>query len=444
MQTMFYRDMLDLVGVKATAVRCGEFKGAVEPYVRSQMSGHLREHYREMLASFNDDMVRRISTGRKLPRVKVRQLQAQRLFSPAEAMEAGLGDGITAWDNAVRAYEKDSAREVEVRLIALKDKKLDFSNPLTLFAQIFSSPRKRSLRHDALVVLHLSGTIVDGEKDLPGSIVCGPSSRLIDQLAKDPKVKGVVLRINSPGGSATASERILLALRRLAQSKPVAVSMGELAASGGYYIACLPGATVYAQPATLTGSIGVFGLLMSAKALAGRIGIGLETVALDESGAVGSLFEEPPEVLLGWIQKMVDSTYDRFLGHVTLARRLPRQALAPLAEGRVWSGAQALRHGLVDRLGGLQDALAEVASKAGLEQGKYTVEHLPEPRNPFSLLAEGSGARGLLESLPGPLKALLGAADLGASPLLPLLGQGLEKRPAPRVWALAPMALRVQ
>ena len=324
-----------------------------------------------------------------------------------------------------------------------KGKGLDFSNPFTLFARLFSGPKKKKFRKDTVVVLQLSGQIFDGEKDTPGSIVAGPVARLASRLEKDKRVKAVVVRINSPGGSATASERILLALRKLARTKPVVVSMGSMAASGGYYISCL-GTTIYAEPTTLTGSIGVFGLLFNMRALVNRVGLHYEEVTLDDSAAMESPFREPSPEFLSFLRGFIDSTYDRFLSHVTLSRRIPRKKLLEIAGGRVWSGAQAMKLGLVDRMGGLDAALAEAASKAGLEKGKYEIQHLPEPRNPFSLLAQSLQAESLLKGVPAPARAfLLRKAGL-AAPLLRMVIDSLESKGTPPVWALAPIGIQVR
>ncbi len=443
MEILFYKDLLDLLGIQAVTVRCGEFKGAVEPFVRSSMSAHLKAHYKAMLDSFNHDLVRRVAKARKMPWDKIRKLQAKRLFRAPEALAAGLVDGLTSWENALASFRRTQTEEFTLKAISLKGKKLDLSNPFTLFAQLFSGPKEKRFRRDTVVVLRLSGEIVDGEKDSPGSIVAGPVARLAGRLEKNPKVKAVVVRINSPGGSATASERILLALRKLARAKPVTVSMGSMAASGGYYISCL-GTTVYAEPTTLTGSIGVFGLLFNMRALVNRVGLHFEEVTLDDSAAMESPFREPSPEFLSFMRKFVDATYDRFLSHVTLSRRIPRKKLLKIAGGRVWSGAQALELGLVDRLGGLDAALAEAASKAGLEKGKYDIRYLPTPRNPFSLLAQEFQMESLVRSLPAPAAAfLLGKAGL-SRPALRMVLESMRPGGGRGVWALAPLGIRIR
>ena len=443
MEVLFYKDLLDLLGIQAVTVRCGEFKGAVEPFVRSSMSAHLKAHYKAMLDSFNHDLVRRVAKARKMPWDKIRKLQAKRLFRAPEALAAGLVDGLTSWENALDSFRRTQTEEFTLKVLSLKKKSLDFSNPFTLFAQLFSGPKEKRFRRDTVVVLRLSGQIVDGEKDSPGSIVAGPVARLAGRLEKNPKVKAVVVRINSPGGSATASERILLALRKLARAKPVVVSMGSLAASGGYYISCL-GTTVYAEPGTLTGSIGVFGLLMNMRALVNRVGLHFEEVTLDDSAAMESPFREPSPEFLSFLREFVDATYDRFLSHVTLARRIPRKKLLKIAGGRVWSGAQALELGLVDRMGGVDAAVAEVASKAGLEKGKYDIRYLPAPRNPFSLLAQEIQMESLVRTLPAPAGAfLLGKRGL-SGPALRMVLESMKPSGGPRAWALAPVGVRIR
>ncbi len=443
MEVLFYKDLLDLLGIQAVTVRCGDFKGAVEPFVRSSMSAHLKAHYKAMLDSINHDLVRRVARARKMPWDKVRKLQAQRFFRAPEALSAGLVDQLTSWENALSSFKRTRTEDFDLKVLSLKKKSLDFSNPFTLFAQLFSGPKEKKFRRDTVVVLQLSGQIVDGEKDTPGSIVAGPVARLAGKLEKNPKVKAVVVRINSPGGSATASERILLALRKLARSKPVVVSMGSMAASGGYYITCL-GTTIYAEPTTITGSIGVFGLLFNMRALVNRVGLHFEDVTLDDSAAMGSPYHEPAPRFLAFLRNFVNSTYDRFLAHVTLSRRIPRKKLLGIAGGRVWSGAQALQLGLVDRLGGLDAALADAASKAGLEKGKYDIRYLPQPRNPLSLLARGLQVESLLRALPASARTFLLRKEGLSSPALRMALESMKPARAPKVWALAPAGILVR
>ncbi len=249
---------------------------------------------------------------------------------------------------------------------------------------VMSGPKASTnrLKEPSLVVLHLSGVIQDGKQPSPGAMVAGPIVEQIEKLIDDSRVHGVVIRINSPGGSATASEAIRQALKKLADNKPTVVSMGEVAASGGYWISCL-GVPVYAEPTTLTGSIGVFSLKLSFGSLLRRIGVHLETIALDPSAAAFSMERPWSDEDVSILQETIDDVYQRFLRLVADSRKLPVETIEPLAGGRVWSGAQAKEHHLVDELGGVDDCLAVVAKKAKLDH--YSVVHRPEPSTGFEL-----------------------------------------------------------
>ncbi len=440
MRILFMKDLLDLVGIKPYAIRCGNFKGAVEPYVRSSMSKHLKEHMKGFLASINKDIISRISRWRKIPPEKVREFQEKRLFSAREALECGLVDGLTRWENAESALKRSLALDIKLKRIKLKkERKLDFSNPFKLFAQLFSSKKKEKIKKDTIVVYHMSGTITDGEKPVPGEIVSGPVEKDIMDLEKDSKVKACVIRINSPGGSGSASERILNALKKLAMKKPVVISMGNMAASGGYYITCL-GKTIYAEPGTLTGSIGVFGMFFSLRPLLNRVGLNPEPVALDDAAQDGTIYNDPSERLLGEIRKYIDSFYDKFLSHVTFSRKIPRKRLLRIAGGRIWSGTQAKELGLVDRIGTLEDAISEAAAQAKLEKGKYDVKHLPYPKDPFTLLLSEFGMDEALGKLPGPAKAVI----LANPWLLSFLDSAIRAKARIRAWTILPFALEME
>src|SRR5438309_10272154 len=199
--------------------------------------------------------------------------------------------------------------------------------------------------------------IVDGENERHGLLVSEPTVKAIQELESDKNVRGVVVRINSPGGSATASEAIRQALEKLAAKKPVVVSMGELAASGGYWVACL-GRPIYAEPGTITGSIGVFALKLSFGSLLKKIGLRVESVTLDDSATAMSLERawSPPEQQK--MQEFVEDLYGQFLKRVAASRKMKVEAVDHIAGGRVWAGVQARKVGLIDEVGGFDVAVA--------------------------------------------------------------------------------------
>lgn len=385
LSTMFFRDALDLLGVRFDVVRCGDFKGAVEPWTRSSMSPHLRKHYLELLEGVNATLVRRVARHRGLDESRVRRLQSERLLLARRAKEAGLVDRLVPWRGARRALAAvlgNRSFEMEDALRARR-RPINF---MALLGQLMRPAAKPRLKKGTIVVLHLSGSIVDGAEDLPGQIASGPTVARIDDLAADDAVAGVVVRINSPGGSATASEAILLALRELAAKKPVVCSMGNLAASGGYYVTCFS-RPILAEATTLTGSIGVFGLKPNLGPLMRRIGLHQELVALDDAAGMDAIDRPWSDPQRARMQALVNAVYDRFVGHVAASRKKSREEVLKIAGGRVWSGAQAVALGLVDRIGGLYDAIESVAEQAGLE-GKPEVVHLPRPRSFLATLAK--------------------------------------------------------
>ena len=235
--------------------------------------------------------------------------------------------------------------------------------------------KKKSISKPSIVVYHLSGTIIDGNKPSGGNIVSGPTVKAIDDLRTNDKVKGVVLRINSPGGGAGASEKIRAAIAKLVAAKPTVFSMGSVAASGGYLVTCAD-APLYADPDTITGSIGVFGLQMSYEPLMRRVGIQTETVALDDAAAEFQPGRPWSEAEQKKLQAYVDTTYAQFLGHVAKARSLRINEVKKIAGGRVWTGTQAKELGLVDHLGGLNACIDYLRGKIG--EKTLVTKHLPE------------------------------------------------------------------
>ena len=436
----FLKDALDLLGVQFDVVRCGDFKGAVEPYVLPQMSTHLRQHYLAMLDSMNAAIVDRISRGRNIPSTQVREMQSARLFTARKARDAGLVDELVGWIGAKAAFETVTGRKDVAYESALKDKKATKNiNILALLSQIVN-PREESEDDEVATigVLHLSGAIVDGSSAAPGSIVSGPTVTEIKKLAESANVKGVVVRINSPGGSATASEAILLALRDLSAKKPVVVSMGSMAASGGYYVTCI-GRPIFAEEGTLTGSIGVFGMKPNVGALMRRVGVHSEIVALDESAGMMSLDRGWTETERTQMQGFVNEIYDVFIGHVARSRGKTTSEILAIAGGRVWSGAQAVELGLVDRIGGLGDAVALIAKEAKIDD--FELRHVPRAKSFFETIAsEMMDVRALL---PAGLARTL-ARDLDLDRALSVLLDALTNEHPTQVWALAPEAIRLR
>jgi protease-4 len=292
--------------------------------------------------------------------------------------------------------------------------------------------------------LHLSGVIVDGKRGTGGSIVSGPMVSAIQSLADDDKVKGVVVRVNSPGGSATASESIRQALKSLADKKPTVVSMGSTAASGGYWVSCI-GVPIYAEKATITGSIGVFSMKLSFGTLLRRVGVNVETIALDDSAAAYSMDHAWTDEDESTIKKSIDMVYGKFLELVGDSRNLPIEKVHPLAGGRVWAGTQAKAIGLVDEIGGVDDCLAVVAKKAELDD--YQVIHRPSQSTGISLLellGEGDENE-IFSGLSKTAVQSLANRGLSLSVTKLLLEDGVNRASGmPTIWLLNPAEISVK
>jgi len=381
MEHTFYKDLFNLLGLNVTTVRAGDFKGAVEPYTRSSMSMHLRKHYEKLLTSMNDVAVAQIAKGRKLPQETVRQLQQDRLMLPSSAKKHGLIDRLVEPGRMREAIETRVGGNVEWG--TPKKKKPKSFGFTDLFKALMSDDGNGEKNtKPTIVVYHLSGTIMDGHKPQAGEIIDGPTVKALNALREDALVKGVVLRINSPGGSATASENIRVAIANLATAKPIVFSMSNVAASGGYLVACVK-APIFADADTITGSIGVFGMQLGFDALLRRVGVNMETVAIDDAARQMQLGKPWTEEETKKLQAFVDLTYDLFLDRVSKARSIPVEKLKKIAGGRVWTGVQAKELGLIDNIGGLTASLNHVRNKVNL--GKVEIKHLPKPREGLDL-----------------------------------------------------------
>ena len=442
MESMFYKDAMDLVGVKASVVRAGNFKGAVEPYLNSKMSDHLRNHYLDMLRSMNDARVDAIAKGRGLKPKVIRELQAKRMIMPRQALSAGLVDQLAPYGSMIASIEKEIDDEVE--WTSRKKKARQEISFFQLMGQIMAGPSDSSRVSDnSIAVLHLSGTIIDGTKESAGNMVSGPTVEHIEKLINDSKVKGVVVRINSPGGSATASESIRQALVKLVKAKPTIVSMGTVAASGGYWIACID-APVYAERGTLTGSIGVFSMRLTLGSLLRRVGVHLESITLDDSASAFALNRSWSEQESKVIQESIDMVYSRFLKLASKARGIEIEKLKDLAGGRVWSGDQARRLKLVDSIGGVDDCLAVVAKKAGLDD--FKVIHRPitsSGLNLADLLSTGDDDE-IWQHMPVTALRALQQRGLNLQTTRTLLDDAMNNRGRPTAWLLNPIEISIR
>lgn len=445
MNVMHFKDALDLAGVQVEVTRVGEFKGAVEPYMLPTMSSHLREHYRAMLTSMNGDVVRRIAAGRNLTEEQVRELQEQRMFTAKEALGAGLVDQLVPWEGAERALATVRGdHDFKLKDVGPRKKKRKGRDFMSLLSGMMNPKKEEEIEDPEIVVMHLSGQIVDGNSASAGSMVSGPTVKLLDRLADNELVQGVVLRINSPGGSATASEAIRLAIARLAKKKPVVFSMGEMAASGGYWITAI-GEPILAEVGTITGSIGVFGMRFQPGALMRRVGIHSEIVSIDDGPQMDAMDRPWTPQARAKIQSGVDEVYDRFLQLVAESRGKTPEQVDAVAGGRVWSGQQAIENGLVDEIGGIDKAVAMILSRAGIENGLKDVEvrHMPQPSN-FADAFLGQLFDAKLQTIDGGLLETLVARCGPFGEVVAVIREALASDGKARIYALMPAGLRVR
>ena len=356
--TPFFKELLDKVGVRMQIIKVGTYKSAVEPFILNEMSEPARRQSQEYIDSIWAYVSATIAQGRDKTTADVN----------------GWADSICATWTAER-IQRDGIvdatiyrRIMEQRLCELteckKKEDLRLVSPADYLASA-ANPLDMSSLGDHIAVLYACGDITDSGK---GGIVGETMVPEIVKLAEDDNVKALVLRVNSGGGSAFASEQIWEALEYFkSKDKPFYVSMGDYAASGGYYISC--GADrIYADKTTLTGSIGVFGMIPEASVLLNdKLGVHFSTVQSGPNAAFPTLFKPLTAQQMAAMQSNVDNTYALFTQRVADGRKMPVDSVRTIAEGRVWVGASALRLGLVDKLGNIRDAIADIAAECGID-----------------------------------------------------------------------------
>lgn len=363
--SMYLKGLFDKLGVEFQVVKVGTFKSAVEPYISTHMSEPARAQLDTLFSTMWDFMKDGICDNRKkLSGSEIDSLVNNGLmFSTADfAAESGFVDEVV--------YERVMDERL-AKLIDVDKKKLNFVSPSTLIGQLPWTDAYSSKNN--IAVLYATGEIVDGAST---GINYQKLVPIITQLADDDKIKGLVLRVNSPGGSAFGSDQIGEALDYFqSKKKPLAVSMGDYAASGGYWISC--GADrIFADPLTITGSIGIFGLIPNVKGLSDKLGINPQSVSTNPAADFPTLFTPMDEKQLSIMQKYVETGYDRFIKRVATGRKMTEAKVRQIAEGRVWNAMKAKEIGLVDELGSLKDAIEWTAKKADI-YSKYDVSVYP-------------------------------------------------------------------
>lgn len=359
-EILYYKDFEDKYGVKMEVIRHGKYKSAVEPYLDNKMSDANREQITSFLNSIWSEFTDNISKSRKISVEQLNAIADNTEGRNAElALKNKLVDGIIYKDQYLEKLEN---------AVGSKPNTIDLIDYIKSGKGRISSTAK-----DKIAVIYAQGQIMYGEgnEDIIGQ---GIINKAIKKAVKDKSVKAIVLRVNSPGGSALASELIWRELELAKKEKPLVVSMGNLAASGGYYIACNADVIV-AEPTTITGSIGVFGAIPNAYELSKKMGINAEQVATNNS-AKYSLFEPMDKKFYEVTKEGVEQIYTTFVNRVATGRKMSFEKVDAIAQGRVWTGKEALENGLVDELGGLQDAINVAVQLSDIKS--YRIRNYPD------------------------------------------------------------------
>ena len=376
---LFYKDLLQKIGVEMQVFKVGTYKSAVEPFISTEMSPANREQVTAFINSIWGEVTQGVSASRSLPVDSLNALADRMLmFYPAEeSVQCGLADTLI-YRNDVRDYLKQWAELKE-------DDRLPILGLSDMINVKKNTPKDKS--GNIVAVYYASGEITDysGSSASEEGIVGTKVIRDLRKLKENDDVKVVVLRVNSPGGSAFASEQICHAVKELKTKKPVIVSMGDYAASGGYYMSCMAD-TIVAEPTTLTGSIGVFGMIPNLKGLSEKVGLTFDVVKTNKFADLGIIMRPFNQDEKALIQMSVAQSYDTFISRCAEGRHMTKEAIEKVGEGRVWTGEMAKELGLVDVLGGIDTALEIAVRKAGIEG--YTVVSYPAKQDLLSSLLE--------------------------------------------------------
>ncbi len=372
-EIMFYKGLLDKIEVETQVIRHGRFKSAVEPFILDKMSNDNRLQTRGFMQSIWNFMLNNIASSRKLNFDELNTLTNNfSIREPEDAIKYKLIDKLVYKDEVLE----------ELKKLTGVTKKED--NPQLISLSKYSkgpSLEKKSLKDAQIAIIYASGEIESGEgaSDKIGSETV---SKAIREARLNDKIKAIVLRVNSPGGSALASEVIWREAELANKVKPVVVSMGDVAASGGYYISAAS-RKIFASPNTITGSIGVFGLIFNAqKMLNNKLGITIDTVKTNRLSDFGSMSRPLTAEEKQIFQQVVEKVYDTFTKRVADGRKMKQANVDSIGQGRVWSGVEAKNIGLIDEFGGLNDAIAAAAKMANIS--KYRTIELPKQKDPFT------------------------------------------------------------
>ncbi len=391
-EVMFYKKALDKIGVEVQVTRHGKFKGAVEPFILDGLSKENKEQIESYVGSIWSHLLENISASRGIPKDKLNELADSLVgYVASGAYKNKLVDGLIYRDALIDTLKILSGLTVDDKINLVS---------MTRYTRV-PDPNRMYSSKNKIAVIYAEGTIVMG-KGNETNIGGNAYADVIRKERKDSTIKAIVLRVNSPGGNAIASDIIWRELALAAKVKPVVISMGNYAASGGYYISA-PGTRILASPTTITGSIGVFGLIPNAdKLMNQKLGISTETVSTNTNSDFPSIYRPMSVYEKDVMQKSIEQVYSDFVSKVSEGRKMTTGAVDSIGQGRVWSASNAIEIGLVDQFGGLQASIDTAASLAGIET--YSIRELPELEDPYTKI---------LNQLTGDIKMKLLKNELG-------------------------------
>lgn len=376
-ETTFYKKMFDKIGVEFEIIKHGKYKSAVEPYYLEQMSPESKEQTQVLIDDIWDNIASEIAQSRNITIEQLNELtDSLKGFNASSALKSNLIDGIR--------YENQYLQSLGIN--TEKDNKDDEDRSKTVSVSTYLSSIEDTFHKDQIAIIYASGAITAGKGS--DGIQDKTIIKKIQTAKKDESVKAVVLRVNSPGGDAAASERILHELRLLQKEKPLIVSFGGVAASGGYYIAGAAD-TIVSSPNTITGSIGVFGAIPNIKKLGENIGLTTDITQTNANSGIYSPLTGTSPKFKEVMHQTIEEVYDLFLDNVAQNRKVSKTKIDSIAQGRVWSGVKAKENGLIDVLGDLDIAIDIAAKKAQIT--KFNLLELPKKKTDIELIIEKFG-----------------------------------------------------
>lgn len=384
MQTMFFKNALAKLNVDVQIIRHGKFKSAVEPYLLEKMSDENRLQLQTFADGIWGHLVKEIAASRKSDTAKMNMVADSLFALNAEgALKYNIVDSLIYRDELNKLILTKSVQTGDIPYISMNDYYKGIKEKLL------------SYNKDRIAVIYAFGEINNG-KYQHGTISGKHMSKVIREAAADSSIKAIVLRVNSPGGDALASDMIWREVYMANKIKPVVVSMGDYAASGGYYISCAA-RKIFAEPTTLTGSIGVFGMIPNMQKLFNeKLGITFDEVKTNQHSDYIGTMKPMNDYDRATLQFMIEDIYSTFIKHVAEGRKMKPEDVDSIGQGRIWCGTDAMRLGLVDEMGGIYDAIAYAAQAANLTE--YSVEELPVQKDFLATLMEDFGSEAKVES----------------------------------------------